>query len=158
MRAVVQRVRQGGVTSGGRTLASIGKGYVILVGVRMGDTREDALFLADKCAALRVMADAEGKMNLSLRDAGGAAIVVSQFTLYGDARKGNRPGFSDAAPPNEAIPLYELFISRMREHLGSDAVHTGEFGAMMDVTIVNDGPVTILLESPNHNHPRSATP
>jgi D-tyrosyl-tRNA(Tyr) deacylase len=141
----------------GEVRAAIGRGYVILLGVRKGDAIEDALFLADKCSSLRVMDDDDGKMNLGLKEVGGSALVVSQFTLYGDVRRGNRPGFSDAAPPDEAVSLYDAFVRRMQETLGSEAVRTGEFRAMMEVTIVNDGPVTILIESPTHNQPRSAT-
>jgi len=151
VRALVQRVSHGAVVIDGRTAASIEKGYVILLGIRRGDTGQDAQFLADKCARLRVMADDQEKMNLALADVGGKVIVVSQFTLYGDAQKGNRPGFSDAAPPDEARPLYEMFVRTMRQHLGDGNVHTGEFGAMMEVTIVNDGPVTIVIESPTPN-------
>jgi len=157
VRALVQRVTEGNVAIGGEARAAIGRGYVILLGVRAGDTREDADFLADKCSGLRVMEDAAGKMNLGLKETGGKALVVSQFTLYGDARKGNRPGFTDAAAPADALPLYEAFIARMREHLGRENVLTGEFQAMMQVTIVNDGPVTVLIESPNHNQSRSTS-
>lgn len=151
MRALVQRVTEGSVTIGGVRRAAIGRGYVILLGVRTGDSLDDAGYLAGKCAGLRVMEDAAGKMNLGLAETGGKALVVSQFTLYGDPRKGNRPGFTDAAPPAEAVPLYEAFVTRMRELLGAPNVLTGEFQAMMQVSIVNDGPVTILIESPNHN-------
>lgn len=157
MRALLQRVSEGAVSISGEETARIGKGYVILVGVRNGDTREDALTLAGKCAGLRIMEDAGGKMNLSLADAGGSALVVSQFTLYADTRKGNRPGFGDAAPPGDAAPLYEAFLGRMKEILGAEKVLSGEFRAMMSVRIVNDGPVTVLIESPTHNQPRSAT-
>lgn len=153
----MQRVQEGSVAIGGERRASIGRGYVILLGIRTGDTREDADYCAGKCSSLRVMEDASGKMNLGLKESGGKALVVSQFTLYGDARKGNRPGFTDAAPPAEALPLYEAFVATMREHLGPDNVLTGEFQAMMQVTIVNDGPVTILIESPNHNQSRSTS-
>jgi D-tyrosyl-tRNA(Tyr) deacylase len=155
MRAVVQRVSRGSVSIDGRNRASIGAGYVIFLGVKRGDTEKDARFLADKCSALRVMEDADGKMNLALKDMGGSALVVSQFTLYGDAQKGNRPGFADAAPPEEAVPLYDLFVRRMRELLGEEKVVTGEFRAMMEVEILNDGPVTILIESPSQSQPRS---
>jgi D-tyrosyl-tRNA(Tyr) deacylase len=103
------------------------------------------------------MEDAEGKMNLSLAHAGGSALVVSQFTLYADTRKGNRPGFGEAAPPEEAAPLYEAFLGRMKEILGEEKVRSGEFRAMMSVRIVNDGPVTVLIECPIHNQPRSAS-
>jgi D-tyrosyl-tRNA(Tyr) deacylase len=155
--ALVQRVSEGAVSISGEETARIGRGYVILVGVRRGDTGEDALSLAEKCAALRVMEDAEGKMNLSLAHAGGSALVVSQFTLYADTRKGNRPGFAEAAPPEEAAPLYEAFLRRMKEILGEEKVRSGEFRAMMSVRIVNDGPVTVLIECPIHNQPRSAS-
>jgi D-tyrosyl-tRNA(Tyr) deacylase len=148
MRAVLQRVGEGSVTIGGTPHARIDKGYVILLGVRRGDTVEDARSLARKCAALRVMADADGKMNLDLTEAGGSVLVVSQFTLYADARRGNRPGFADAAPPDDAERLYEEFVSAMRGALGKERVRTGVFGAMMEVLIRNDGPVTILLEHP----------
>jgi D-tyrosyl-tRNA(Tyr) deacylase len=148
MKVVVQRVRRGGVTVEGKDIARIGKGYVILLGIRQGDAEGDARFLAEKCANLRVMEDGEGKMNLSLKDVGGMALVVSQFTLYGDAQKGNRPGFSAAARPEAAEPLYDIFVRRLREVLGESMVQTGAFRAMMDVEIINDGPVTILIESP----------
>jgi len=148
MRALLQRVSEGSVSIAGAPHAAIGKGYVILLGVRNGDTVEDARSLAAKCAGLRVMEDAHGKMNLDLAAAGGSALVISQFTLYGDARRGNRPGFSDAAPPEEAERLYEEFVRAMRAVLGPERVQTGEFGAMMEVLIRNDGPVTILLEHP----------
>lgn len=155
MRVVVQRVSEGSVTIDGNVHAAIGRGFVILLGIKTGDTEADALFLADKCAALRVFEEANacppsfgrGKMNLSLTDVGGSVIVVSQFTLYGDARKGNRPSFIDAARPEEAEPLYNCFVDRMKSHLGEDKVSTGIFRATMEVKIVNDGPVTILIES-----------
>jgi len=147
MKAVVQRVSEGSVTVDGKVHTSIGKGFVILLGIKTGDTKDAALFLADKCAALRVFEDANDKMNLSLKDVGGSVIVVSQFTLYGDAQKGNRPSFIEAARPEEAEPLYNLFVERMKSLLGDDKVGTGVFRAMMEVKIVNDGPVTILIES-----------
>jgi len=147
MRVVIQRVSEASVTIEGRVHASIGKGYVILLGIKSGDTREAALFLADKCAGLRVFEDDAGKMNLGLKDVAGRAIVVSQFTLYGDAQKGNRPSFIEAARPEEAEPLYNLFIERLRFQLGIEQVSTGIFRAMMDVKIVNSGPVTIFIES-----------
>jgi D-aminoacyl-tRNA deacylase len=148
MRALVQRVSRGAIAIGGETTAEIGRGYVILLGIRTGDAPDSARFLAEKCAHLRVFEDAGGKMNLALRDVDGSVLVVSQFTLYGDAQKGNRPGFTDAARPEEAEPLYEAFVSRMRELLGAERVRTGVFRAMMEVTIVNDGPVTILIDHP----------
>ncbi len=156
MRALVQRVSEGAVDVAGSEFARIGKGYVILVCARKGDEAADALALAAKCAGLRVMEDADGKMNLGLAETGGSALIVSQFTLYADTRRGNRPGFSDAAPPAEALPLYESFVARMKEILGEEKVRSGQFRAMMSVRIVNDGPVTVLIECPTHNKPRSA--
>jgi D-aminoacyl-tRNA deacylase len=149
MRVVLQRVSEGAVTVEGNEVARIRHGYVILLGVTHGDGPADVDFLADKCAAMRIFEDAQGKMNLSIRDVGGEAIVVSQFTLYGDARKGNRPSFTLAAPGPVAQPLYEQFVARLRTALGGQAVHTGVFGAMMQVHIVNEGPVTVILESPS---------
>jgi D-tyrosyl-tRNA(Tyr) deacylase len=157
VRALVQRVSEGAVSIAGREVARIGRGYVILVGVRRGDTPVDADALARKCAALRIMDDAEGKMNLSLADAAGSALVVSQFTLYADTRRGNRPGFGEAAPQEEASPLYEIFLGRMKELLGEGNVRSGEFRAMMSVRIENDGPVTVLIECPTHNQQGSAS-
>ncbi|HXF99424.1 MAG TPA: D-aminoacyl-tRNA deacylase [Bacteroidota bacterium] len=147
MRVVVQRVSEASLTIDGSTVASIGRGFVIFLGVKAGDTRAAADFLAEKCAALRVFEDAEGKMNLGLNDVNGSVLVVSQFTLYGNAQKGNRPSFSDAARPEEAEPLYEYFVERMKALLGAERVATGVFRAMMKVKLVNDGPVTILIES-----------
>jgi D-tyrosyl-tRNA(Tyr) deacylase len=129
--------------------SSIGQGLVVLLGVRRGDGGESSRFLAEKCARLRVFEDDGGKLNHSLQDVDGEVLVVSQFTLYGDAQRGNRPGFTLAAPPEEAEPLYELFVARLREILGRERVKTGIFRAMMEVTIVNDGPVTIYLEHPS---------
>ena len=140
MRAVVQRVSEASVTVGGEEVARIGRGLVVLLGVRRGDTDAEADRLAAKLLALRVFEDGDGKMNLSVRDAGGELLCVSQFTLYGDTRKGNRPSFVDAAPPEEAEPLYE----RVRDALGARG---GVFGARMAVALVNDGPVTVLLET-----------
>lgn len=147
MRAVVQRVSRGSVAIDGVERARIDRGFVILLGIKKGDTREESEYLADKCSHLRVFEDADGKMNLGLQDVGGEALVVSQFTLYADAQKGNRPGFGDAARPEEAEPLYNAFVERMRSVLGEDRLRTGVFRAMMQVTIVNDGPVTILIDS-----------
>ena len=144
MRVVVQRVRRGRVTVEGRPVAEIGLGFVILVGVGKGDGREQAEWLADKCAGLRVFEDSQGKMNLALPDVGGAVLVVSQFTLYADAGKGRRPSFIDAAPPEHAAPLVEALADGLRR-LGIP-VQSGSFGAHMLVEIENDGPVTILLE------------
>jgi D-tyrosyl-tRNA(Tyr) deacylase len=148
VRVVVQRVSSGKLVIGALEHARIGRGMVVLVGIKQGDTIHDAEFLADKCAALRIFEDAAGKMNINLIDAEGSVLAVSQFTLYADAQKGNRPSFILAARPEEAKPLYEHFIARLRGKLGTERVQTGVFGAMMEVTIVNDGPVTIVIESP----------
>jgi D-tyrosyl-tRNA(Tyr) deacylase len=139
VRALVQRVSEASVTVNGEQVARIGSGLLVLLGVRSGDTEAQAERLAAKLLALRVFEDADGRMNLSVRDAGGELLCVSQFTLYGDTRKGNRPSFVDAAPPEEAEPLYE----RVREALGAQG---GVFGARMSVELVNDGPVTLLIE------------
>lgn len=146
MKVVVQRVSEAGLTIDGKLQSQIGKGFVIFLGIRRGDTKEGALFLADKCASLRVFEDANNKMNLALKDVNGSVLIVSQFTLYGDAQKGNRPSFIEAARPEEALPLYNIFVERMKSLLGNDKVSTGVFGAMMEVKIVNSGPVTILIE------------
>jgi D-aminoacyl-tRNA deacylase len=140
VRALVQRVSEASVSADGRELARIGPGLLILLGVRVGDGPDQADRLAGKLERLRVFEDADGKMNLSVRDVGGDVLCVSQFTLYGDARKGNRPSFVDAAPPEQAEPLYE----RVRATLGAAG---GAFGARMQVALVNDGPVTLLLEA-----------
>jgi D-aminoacyl-tRNA deacylase len=155
MRIVVQRVSSGRLIIDGAEHASIGKGFVVLLGIKQGDTVKDAEFLADKCAGLRVFEDQQGKMNISLQDAGGSVLAVSQFTLYADAQKGNRPSFVLAARPEEAQPLYECFVERLRSRLGFARVQTGIFGEMMEVTIVNDGPVTIIIESPALSRPNA---
>ena len=144
MRAVVQRVSRASVTVNGRVTGSIGRGLLVLVGFAPADVVAQVEWMADKVAGLRVFADGEGKMNRDLPAVGGAVLVVSQFTLYGDASKGRRPSFIDAAPPAVAIPLYEAFIAALRAR--GIPVETGEFGAMMDVELVNDGPVTLILE------------
>jgi D-tyrosyl-tRNA(Tyr) deacylase len=144
MRAVVQRVTKGSVTVDGEVAGSIGQGLVVLVGVTHDDGDDEARFLANKIANLRIFADDEGKFNLSALDVGAAALVVSQFTLYGDARKGRRPSFVKAAPPEIAEPLIERFVSFLEAE--GLPVETGVFGAMMLVEILNDGPVTIILE------------
>ncbi|HVP56687.1 MAG TPA: D-aminoacyl-tRNA deacylase [bacterium] len=144
MRAVVQRVRRGSVTVEGETIAQIDKGFVILLGVAKGDTEEAAKWLAKKCAGLRVFEDDAGLMNLSLGDVGGRAIVVSQFTLYGDSSRGKRPSFTDSAPAELAEPLYRVFVEAMRSE--GIEVSTGKFQAKMQVDIANDGPVTLILE------------
>jgi D-aminoacyl-tRNA deacylase len=151
MRALIQRVKRCSVTTDGNLHSSIGPGILILLGVKQGDGTTDAEYLADRCVALRVFEDAEGKMNLSVRDTGGSVMVVSQFTLYGDTRKGNRPSYSEAAPPEAAEALYEHFVQRVRQSIGSGIVATGVFRAMMDVELVNDGPVTVMVESKSGN-------
>ena len=144
MRVLLQRVSRAEVRVGERVTGRIGLGYLLLVGFTHGDTEPTLAWMADKVIGLRLFADAEEKMNLSLGDVGGALLVVSQFTLYGDAAKGRRPSFIDAARPEAAVPLYERFIVLLRAH--GVQVETGEFGAMMDVELVNDGPVTLWLE------------
>ncbi len=144
MRAVVQRVTRASVTVEGRVTGSIGRGLLVLVGFAPTDVPDQVEWMADKIAGLRVFADGEGKMNRDLAAVGGAVLVVSQFTLYGDASRGRRPSFIGAAPPEVAIPLYEALIAALRAR--GIPVETGEFGAMMDVELVNDGPVTIILE------------
>ena len=141
MRALVQRVSTAAVEVGGEEVARIGPGLMILLGIRVGDGFDQADRIAGKIERLRVFEDADGKLNLSVRDVDGELLCVSQFTLYGDARKGNRPSFVDAAPPDEAQPLYE----RVRSALQAQG---GQFGAHMRVSLVNDGPVTLLLETP----------
>jgi D-tyrosyl-tRNA(Tyr) deacylase len=145
MRAVVQRVSRARVSVGERVTGECGPGVLVLLGIAPGDGTAEAAWLADKVANLRIFNDADGKMNLSLLDTGGSALVVSQFTLYGDARKGRRPSFIRAAQGPEAEALYEEVVAAFRA-LGV-ATATGEFGAMMDVELVNEGPVTILLDS-----------
>ena len=148
MRVVLQRVSRAQVRVDGNVTGQIGVGFVILVGFAPGDTEETLTWMAEKILSLRLFRDAEDKMNRSLDEVRGAVLVVSQFTLYGDARKGRRPSFIDAAPPEVAKPLYERFVAILKERgAGSSIrVETGEFGAMMEVELVNDGPVTLLLE------------
>lgn len=143
MRIVLQRSKKASVTVDGQIVGEIDKGLVLLVGVTHEDTAEAARFLADKVVNLRIFEDEEGKMNHSLLDVGGSILSVSQFTLYGDCRKGRRPNFMDAARPDHATEIYELFNEELRKHVN---VETGIFGAMMDVQLVNDGPVTLILE------------
>jgi D-tyrosyl-tRNA(Tyr) deacylase len=146
MRALLQRVREARVEVAGAAAGSIGRGLLILLGVARTDGEADATALAAKVAHLRIFSDAAGKMNLSLLDTGGGALVVSQFTLYGDTRKGRRPSFDQAAPPELARRLYETFVAELRR-LGVERVETGVFQADMQVHLVNDGPVTIQCES-----------
>lgn len=145
MRAVVQRVSRSKVTVDGEVVGEIGRGVMVLLGVTHDDDDKDADFLVDKITGLRIFDDSDGKMNLSLADIGGEMLVVSQFTLYADTRKGRRPSFLDAARGEEALRRYNYFIAKARESF-SRVAH-GSFGAMMDVELVNDGPVTIILES-----------
>ena len=149
MRVVLQRVSRAEVrvrdaAGAARTAGRIDRGFALLVGFTHADGEEQVAWMADKVLGLRLFADKEEKMNLGIEDVGGALLVVSQFTLYGDARKGRRPSFIDAARPEQAIPLYERFVALLRA--GGRTVETGEFGAMMDVELVNDGPVTLILE------------
>ncbi len=148
MRALVQRVSFGGVDIPSNNYSKkIGPGMVVLLGMSQSDGIKELNFVADKCCNLRIFDDNNEKMNLSIKDISGEMLVISQFTLYGDARKGNRPSFTEAAPPEIANDLYEKFISRVKENIGEEKVKSGIFGAMMDVEINNDGPVTILIES-----------
>jgi D-aminoacyl-tRNA deacylase len=144
MRVVLQRVAQASVSIEGRVAGTIGRGFCLLVGFTHGDTGAQVDWMADKVAGLRLFSDAEGKMNLGPADVGGEMLVVSQFTLYGDAEKGRRPSFIDAARPETAVPLYESFVAALKSR--GFAVATGEFGADMQVSIVNDGPVTLILD------------
>ena len=144
MRVVLQRVSQASVAIEGRVVGRIARGLCVLVGFSPSDTADQVLWMADKIAGLRVFSDGEGKMNLALADVGGEVLVVSQFTLYGDVAKGRRPSFIDAARPELAIPLYQRFCAELRSR--GLTVATGEFGAMMDVEIHNEGPVTLILE------------
>jgi D-tyrosyl-tRNA(Tyr) deacylase len=145
MIAVLQRTREAKVTVGDRVTGEIQKGLVILLGVAMGDAEADADFLTDRIAGFRIFNDDAGKMNRSIRDVNGAALVISQFTLAGDWRKGRRPSFTSAAPPEEGERLYEYFCAQLCAL--EVAVQTGEFGAMMDVSLINDGPVTFVMDS-----------
>ncbi|TWE02512.1 D-tyrosyl-tRNA(Tyr) deacylase [Neobacillus bataviensis] len=145
MRIVVQRSKEAKVTVDGEITGQITKGFVLLVGVTHEDKEEDAAYLADKIANLRIFEDHDGKMNHSLLDVGGEILSVSQFTLYGDCRKGRRPNFMEAARPEQAVVLYEAFNQMLRDK--GITVETGVFGAMMDVELINDGPVTLIVES-----------
>lgn len=146
MRAVVQRVSRAGVAVDGKDIAETGKGLLVLLGVCKTDSEKQARYLADKIVHLRIFEDQKGKMNLSLLDVGGELMVVSQFTLYGDCRKGRRPSFVEAAGPEKAENLYEAFVRMVRDH--GVTASTGRFRAMMDVFLVNQGPVTLILDSP----------
>jgi len=145
MRAVIQRVTSASVTVENQIVGEIRKGLVVLLGIARDDTKEDADYLVHKIAVLRIFDDDEGRMNISLTDTAGGLLVISQFTLYGDVRRGLRPSWSDAAQPEVAEPLYEYFVARSREVI--QQVETGSFRKMMQVELVNDGPITILLDS-----------
>lgn len=145
MRAVVQRVSSASVTVAGEVVGKIGKGFLVLLGVTNSDTQADVVYMAQKIVGLRVFEDADGKMNLGLSDVGGAMLVVSQFTLFGDCRKGRRPSFIEAARPELANPLYEAFVAEVRGQ--GIQTETGRFQQHMDVALVNDGPVTLLIDS-----------
>ena len=145
MRAVIQRVSEARVSVEGETIGSIGRGWLILLGIRTDDSDEDLTYLLEKSINLRAFPDAEGKMNLSIADIGGEFLVVSQFTLYADTRKGRRPGFADAAPPEIANRIYEQYISGLRK--SGLAVATGKFQADMKISLINEGPVTFILDS-----------
>lgn len=144
MKIIIQRVSQAEVNVKGKTVGKIGIGFMVLLGITHNDTEKEADFLADKIATLRVFEDKDGKMNLGLKDVGGSVLLISQFTLYGEASKGRRPSFTEAARPEKAIPLYEYFIKKIRET--GIKVEAGIFGAMMEVTLTNSGPVTIIIE------------
>ena len=150
MRALIQRVTRASVTIGGAVRGEIGQGFLVLLGITDGDTADDAVYLADKTVKLRVFTDENDKMNRSLADVGGGILVVSQFTLYGDCKKGNRPSFTAAARPETAVPLYEAFIARCRQ--SGLPVETGEFGADMQVSLVNEGPCTIVIDTDEWAH------
>ena len=145
MRSVVQRVTRASVQVGEEIIGEIGNGLVVLVGIARDDTKVEAAYLVEKICNLRIFDDAEGKMNLSVKDVNGGVLIVSQFTLYGDVRRGLRPSWIDAAPPEVAEPLYDFFVRQARAAV--DDVATGKFQAMMQVELINDGPVTILLDS-----------
>jgi D-tyrosyl-tRNA(Tyr) deacylase len=154
MKAVIQRVSEASVTVDGEVVGQIGRGVLVLLGVGDGDGPAEALLLAEKIANLRIFPDDEGRFNRSGLDVGGAALVVSQFTLYADTRRGRRPSFSDAAAPDQAAPLVEAFAAALRER--GMPVAAGVFGAHMQVALTNDGPVTIILDSATFREPRNA--
>ncbi len=148
MKAVVQRVKKASVSVPEKNyFREIQKGLLILLGIKIGDKISDVEFIADKCSSLRLFEDEDDKMNLSLKDVSGSVLIISQFTIYGETAKGNRPSFIEAARPEEAIPLYEKFIERMKKNLGKDKVKSGIFGAMMDIELINYGPVTVIVKS-----------
>lgn len=146
MRAVIQRVTQSSVSIGDRVISSTGKGLLVLLGIEEADTMEDVVWLGNKITQLRIIDDSDGVMNLSVKNTGGEIMVVSQFTLHARTKKGNRPSYIRAARPETAIPLYENFVKYLEELMGK-TVATGEFGAMMKISLVNDGPVTIIIDT-----------
>jgi len=148
MRTVIQRVKEASVTVDGNEIASVGKGFLILLGIETADNQDDIEWLTNKIVKLRVFGDDNGAMNNSIADVDGDILVVSQFTLHASTKKGNRPSFIKAARPEQAIPLYKLFVKDLEAKLGKK-VPTGEFGAMMDVALVNDGPVTLIVDTKN---------
>ncbi|MFC7775339.1 D-aminoacyl-tRNA deacylase [Flavobacterium sp. GCM10027622] len=148
MKAVIQRVSEASVSISGEKTAEISKGLLILIGIEDVSNQEDIIWLAAKIANLRIFADTDGVMNLSLKDCDGEVIVVSQFTLHAQTKKGNRPSYSKASKPEIAIPLYEQFVSQMEKEIGKP-VQTGQFGADMQVSLINDGPVTIIIDTKN---------
>ena len=147
MKALIQRVREASVSVNGALHGRIEKGLLIFLGIKQDDTPDAALYLAQRCSNLRIFGDEKGNMNLSVKDVGGSVLVISQFTLYADTRKGNRPSFTNAAPANIAEPLYLDFARHLSDELGPSKVCTGVFRAMMGIHLVNDGPVTVLVES-----------
>jgi D-tyrosyl-tRNA(Tyr) deacylase len=150
MRVVIQRVSEAAVKIDGTIVGEISKGLLVLLGIAQEDTEEDALYLIQKLINLRIFADADGKMNLSVQDCGGGLLIVSQFTLYADTKKGNRPSYIRAARPEQAIPLYEFFLKELQKQF-QGRIQTGQFGADMKVSLINDGPVTIIIDSRGEN-------
>lgn len=151
MKAVIQRVTEAKVDIDGKTVGAIQNGLLVLLGVTHDDTQEDIDHLIKKLVQMRIFNDEDGKMNLSLQDVSGSVLAVSQFTLHAKTKKGNRPSYIEAARPEVAIPLYEKFVTDLQNSIGEDRVATGEFGAMMQIHLVNDGPVTIIIDSKNRN-------
>ncbi|MBM4166819.1 MAG: D-tyrosyl-tRNA(Tyr) deacylase [Ignavibacteria bacterium] len=150
MRALIQRVTSASVSIDSHKINAIEHGILIFLGIRNGDTKEDAEYLAYRCAHIRIFNDANEKMNESVKDVNGEALVISQFTLYGDTRRGHRPSYTDAAPPQFAEELYNYFSVKLGEELGKEKIKTGVFRAMMQIQLVNDGPVTLSIESKDH--------